>query len=539
MRVQAFCILLLLGGCLLFPLGATAHEVRGDLDGDGAVRLNDALLALQMALRLMSPTEDQLEDADIAPEPGIGPKQGKAWGDGRVDVRDVMAILRIAIGLTQPPDPNPITLARIQMEVFNPSCAFSSCHGLKGRRAGLILQEGYAYDSLINVDATNPAAAARGWKRVIPGKPEQSFLLRKLTTPGPDEGSLMPQGSKGLPPDKIALIRRWIAQGAPKGEGVGNEFIPTPPVQNKEGDVMLPPPGVDQGAKILSTGTFGNPAWGSYTVTEKGFQIVIGPFEVPFGTEIQRNYYLKIPFDQEVYCNQVTFAVNEGTHHVNIFKSDDRDLPEYFDETFSAVAWESWDLVVDTQNEGFTWKFPPGVAFFLRPRQQMNFQVHYVNSSFQPTPNSRGKVIVNFWTIPKNQVQSVMGAMFAQNRQINLPPKQESSFSKLCIFPHDVKILAMTGHFHNRGKLFRVYKWSNGQPRELIYISAAWDEPPFKIYEKPIEIKAGEGLYYITTYYNDTDRYIGFGPEVLKDEHANLFVFFYPGRADGKAIYCF
>jgi hypothetical protein len=43
---------------------------------------------------------------------------------------------------------------------------------------------------------------------IVPGKPEESYLLARLK-----EGE-MPPGEKKVPPDKIAVIERWIADGA-------------------------------------------------------------------------------------------------------------------------------------------------------------------------------------------------------------------------------------------------------------------------------------------------------------------------------------
>ena len=50
--------------------------------------------------------------------------------------------------------------------------------------------------------------------RVVPGHPERSFLIDKLTGPGPDEGSTMPYTGSLLPSSQIEVIRTWIRQGA-------------------------------------------------------------------------------------------------------------------------------------------------------------------------------------------------------------------------------------------------------------------------------------------------------------------------------------
>lgn len=105
--------------------------------------------------------------------------------------------------------------AQIERRVFRASCSTASCHG-EGGAGGLVLTGRRAYADLVGVPASNPAAAAAGLLRVVPGDPDRSFLLRKLEgTLRPAEGDPMPRVGTQLPADLIELIRRWIAAGAP------------------------------------------------------------------------------------------------------------------------------------------------------------------------------------------------------------------------------------------------------------------------------------------------------------------------------------
>ncbi|MBW3625181.1 MAG: hypothetical protein KY468_17425, partial [Armatimonadetes bacterium] len=507
---------------LTLSRGAEAVEYRlpGDVNGDSRVTLQDTVLSLRAVIGLEQLNAPAFDAADLAPEPGVGPKAGKNCGDGVLNILDAVATIKL---LYDPAANIAPTFANIQREVFNESCAFSSCHSEKSKRGGLILEEGKAYENLVNVTATLDGDKPDARLRVAPGNPDGSFLLTKLTHPGPDDGEMMPVGTEnGLAPSKIKLIRDWILRGAPNDGTLdpvpdsGNTKVPVDPNYDEIGDVQLapPPPG-------------------------EGVQLVIPAFAVPKGKEIQRNYYMKLPVDEDVEIQKIEFAFNPGSHHLNIFKSDTEDYPDSFTETYSAVDWQSWYLVVDSQNGSLGWQLPPGVAIRLKARQQMNLQIHYVNVGDQRTRNNRGKAIVNFWFAKKGTVTSHLGALFAQNRNIYLPPHTYSEFTKTVIFPHDVKILAMTGHFHSRGKQFYVNRWDGKNIGEEVYRSLAWGDPPFKIYERPVEVKKGEGLIYTTTYYNDTDKPIKFGAQVDIEEHSNLFVFFTPGLADGKAIYDF
>ncbi len=106
------------------------------------------------------------------------------------------------------------TFASVQ-RIFDRSCASVSCHG-EALAGGLGLTAGESYGRLVNAPASNLAAAAAGVIRVIPGDPDASFLLRKLTGQlAADEGARMPQVGNALPAAQIDLVRRWIAAGAP------------------------------------------------------------------------------------------------------------------------------------------------------------------------------------------------------------------------------------------------------------------------------------------------------------------------------------
>ncbi|WP_198134517.1 fibronectin type III domain-containing protein [Geotalea uraniireducens] len=66
----------------------------GDINGDGKVDIADALLALQMAVGLITPTSAQLATGDVAPL-----SNGKPAPDGAIDIADAMLILEKAVGM--------------------------------------------------------------------------------------------------------------------------------------------------------------------------------------------------------------------------------------------------------------------------------------------------------------------------------------------------------------------------------------------------------------------------------------------------------
>jgi hypothetical protein len=112
-------------------------------------------------------------------------------------------------------DPIPPRLSAIQERIFTPTCTFSSCHSVAGHEGDLVLVSGRSLAQLVNVPAYQDAAAAANLVRVVPGQPEQSFLVLKLRPHLPAAfGKQMPDASGLLDDDARAAIEEWIRRGA-------------------------------------------------------------------------------------------------------------------------------------------------------------------------------------------------------------------------------------------------------------------------------------------------------------------------------------
>lgn len=101
------------------------------------------------------------------------------------------------------------TLASIQANIFSTSCAVSGCHGGAGAQQGMRLDPGFAFGNLVCVHVPRDPSRVR----VIPGDPDDSFIIQKLE--GTQTlGDRMPDGGPYLPQSTIDVIREWIANGA-------------------------------------------------------------------------------------------------------------------------------------------------------------------------------------------------------------------------------------------------------------------------------------------------------------------------------------
>ena len=110
------------------------------------------------------------------------------------------------------------TFSSIQREIFNvtdPSgrLACIGCHTDQGRTptGGLVLLEGRSYQNLIGRGSTGKAGATL----VVPGDPDNSYIVKKLEGATDIAGVRMPRGNGPfLEKGQMQVIRRWILEGA-------------------------------------------------------------------------------------------------------------------------------------------------------------------------------------------------------------------------------------------------------------------------------------------------------------------------------------
>lgn len=117
-----------------------------------------------------------------------------------------------AVGLAQAADaPAPVSFGRDIAPVLKVRCA--TCHLTGEEAGGMALHPKAARASLLA-----RVAAGTQLRVVVPGKPEESYLLNKLEGTHRErggQGERMPFGAAPLGAADVERIRRWIADGAP------------------------------------------------------------------------------------------------------------------------------------------------------------------------------------------------------------------------------------------------------------------------------------------------------------------------------------
>ena len=112
------------------------------------------------------------------------------------------------------------TFASVQKEIFETTdsagrVACTNCHTSTGRNpsGGMNLNHDVAYENLVNVAGRGKPSAIR----VIPGDPENSYIVQKVEGRAGIVGRRMPfSGEPFLTDGQILILKRWIEIGAPR-----------------------------------------------------------------------------------------------------------------------------------------------------------------------------------------------------------------------------------------------------------------------------------------------------------------------------------
>jgi hypothetical protein len=476
-----------------------AHlPLRGDSNNDDNLNITDAVVILNfLFLGTSQPACEVLADSNA---------------DTTVNLTDAVFILNfLFLGGPSPvrltdaefdscQQKGELSFGSIYEKVLAASCAFASCHSAESHRAGLSFATlDDAYKALVGAAPTTPAALAAGYLLVEPGKPEKSFLVKKLTSPGPGEGNRMPASSSTpLSVDVINGIREWILAGAPKeGTISGVPDItdePAPPT-----DRIPAPPPPEEG---------------------KGIQIHLGPFPVAPRSEREIFYYLDKPlasFPQDVLVQRMDIHMSDDSHHFILYEYTGSTKPPAGYRTGAFVNLTSHRFLAASQQAFFSLAFPPGVGFKISKNASFDLNSHYLNLNGSQT--LQAEVYVNIFFAEPGSVTTFVKPVFDINTNINVPPHQtvttklafpsaSSSLQDLALgsngrVSRETHIYALSSHMHRHGIKFVVYLIENGRdtaPPQKVYENDDWDDPVYKTFDPPLILKPGQGLRYETTH---------------------------------------
>jgi len=264
----------------------------------------------------------------------------------------------------------------------------------------------------------------------------------------------------------------------------------------------------------------------------EGFQLHVPPFPVPVNYE--REIFIRLPIGntETIYVNKFHALCRPGTHHMIAYGFEnendpinadigvmrDQNLPD--GRGNFAITMGSGAMYCAAQTPEFLSQLPEGVAVEIPANATIDINSHYFNLTNETL---FGEVFLNLHTIPKDSVNEllVIDDMSNENALL-LPPNQTTDIEHIEMFDEDVEIRQMFGHMHKRGAVFEVFKIGGANDGERLYAFADYQHPPYKFFDEPLLIRAGEGMKTMVRYENETSRTIRYGV-TSEDEMGILF----------------
>ncbi len=431
--------------------------------------------------------------------------------------------------------------------LFQANCTIG-CHGNVGTSGNLDLYGGgdaaVVYNNIVGVDPINPAALAKGYKRIYAGHPEKSFLLRKCSYAAWDnyypidvaEGNPMPDNQSVLEKEEVELIRQWILYGAKEtGTAVDTQVLYDYYHVNGKPRMAVPPA----------------PAQG------QGFQLRMGPFFLSPLQEVEFFKKQDIALQDSVDVDKLETFFNDESHHFIIYKFDAGTDANYPAGLRNINSPEGSSLGVNemiaTWQDAFAYNLPEQTAFRWNGDQVLDMNYHIVNydsdsiiaaeayTNIYSAPADTSTIVMTSTLIPINAVEFLLGTgTFGQDLII---PNDglDHTFTYRLGFPFfpaapTWHIWSIQAHTHARGKDFDIYKSTpDGQKGEQIYEGFYnrdytfnqgffdWEHPAVRFYDPFYTVDLHDGLVFEAVYQNFTADTLRWG-NTTQDEMMLFYV---------------
>lgn len=404
--------------------------------------------------------------------------------------------------------------------IFQANCI--TCHDATSPAGGLNLSAASStvYTSIVNANPNNPAALARGDKRIKPGDPHRSFLLRKCQN-GLDidnglfagEGNAMPSGvSLPLTNNDIELIRQWVYAGAPQTGNVVNTTMIN---------------------KYYSGYGIDNVPVTHPLPTDPGsFQIHVG--KVFLDTLSEMEYFLKhsLNLPDTVEVNRIELFLPTQSHHYIIYKflpgaeSSFADGIRIQNPITGAGSSSGYNTMVSAFQASRNDSLPPGTAYQWETTSTLDLNHHFFNTNIDSV--LAADVYFNVYTQPKGTAANIMYSDIITNTSIFIPNTSTNvSFTSA---DYDASatnmwnIWLLSSHTHKYGVDFDIFLRNPGgstgtQIYEGFYNNDYtfnqgyydWEHPPVERFDPLLTMDPRNGIIQKATFNNDGPSSVFFG----------------------------
>ncbi len=418
--------------------------------------------------------------------------------------------------------------------IFQAKCA--TCHSGSNPAGNLDLQgtgadpEQDVYNRIYNGQVANSHAQSKGYKQIYPGRPDRSFIFRKvhdaleptIVLDNAEHQGGTPHGAKGLTDAEKELIRQWTLFAAPDN-----------------GQVVDPQLLVDYyNGNGLPSFPNGRPA---PPLPSEGFQIKMGPFflEPSLGLNVEyfQKWELELNNDREVHRIQ-TF-LGTSSHHFLLYDYNDYQSSLSTAPGLRTNANHSDVRLISAIQQPVDLRLPQGSAFTFDNDAVLDLNTHYINYHNVPY---KAEVYLNVYTQSFGTAAQEMKAELFPNQLLCVPNdgQTHTGYLPLLFNIGEVHLWGLMGHTHQLGTGFKVWETEFGQKLDLIYDGSCpngepgcaspyfdYQHIPVRYFDPflPVEFSNTSGLWNEAYYVNNGPSQVCWGN--TSDDEMQVLIAFY------------
>ena len=257
-----------------------------------------------------------------------------------------------------------------------------------------------------------------------------------------------------------------------------------------------------------------------------------GPHSIPSGEEAVKCIVVALDNEETVLVRRFRTTLEEGSHHMIVYKSDKPPNPTPFAcQSFGVqggsaifIAQQAESELVFPSDENGT---PVGLE--LGPHQSLTLEVHYINATAAPL-DVKGTVTMDVLPATANVVKS--GLLFQGNLSIPTIPAfgEADTGMQFEQVPSGIRVFSLTTHQHKLGTRMQVWHATDANDTSTpVADSTSWSDPPLMMYDPPLVFPAdgSKGFAYDCHWKNPTDKAVSGGLSA-NDEMCFFWSYFYP-----------
>ena len=244
----------------------------------------------------------------------------------------------------------------------------------------------------------------------------------------------------------------------------------------------------------------------------------------------QKYYCLRKTVEEEMYIGAFEALAPAGTHHTVLSVGPTtgpdgvRECGSY-DHNFNSLIYES------SSDDG-RFVLPEGLAAHITPGQQLNLNLHILNTGDSTLTGTSGTRIK---LLDPSEVEEVSTAVYMGKLALDIPPG-ESTHVGTCQLSHDITIFGVLPHMHSFATHMKVVAKSSIEGDVVVH-----DEPflfdstkeyhPFE----PVQLKAGDTVEVHCSYHNTTNGPLYWGQDSYSAEMCFAAMYLFPAAGQTSA----